>query len=60
MLILPYIKLMNALYRDRRGVTAVEYAVIAGALVTVIGVAFTNLGTGIGTKLTGILAEITT
>ncbi|HVC61986.1 MAG TPA: Flp family type IVb pilin [Acetobacteraceae bacterium] len=30
---------------DRRGVTAVEYAVIAGVMVAAIGVAFGSLGT---------------
>jgi Flp pilus assembly pilin Flp len=30
---------------DKRGVTAVEYAVIAGVMVAAIGTAFTSLGT---------------
>ena len=39
---------------DRRGVTAVEYAVIAGVLVSVVATAFTALGT----RLTSTLALV--
>jgi len=39
------------LKRDDRGVTAVEYAVVAGVLVAVIGVAFTALGTNLSSFL---------
>jgi len=52
------LKLFCALKADRRGVTAMEYAVMAGVVITVVLVAFqglfgalsTELGT-IGTKL---------
>ena len=37
---------------DKRGVTAVEYAVIAGVLVAAIGTAFTTLGTTLTTFFT--------
>ena len=37
------------LHADRRGVTAVEYAVIAGVMVAGVGVAFTTLGTTLAT-----------
>lgn len=39
---------------DKRGVTAVEYAVIAGVLVTVIATAFTTLGTSLDTYFSGL------
>ena len=58
MLTLTYIKLMNALKNDRRGVTAVEYAVVAGALVTAIAAAFTSLGAELGTFLTATVGKI--
>lgn len=39
---------------DKRGVTAVEYAVIAGVLVVAVGAAFTSLGTTLKTFMQGI------
>lgn len=53
-----YYRLLAALHADRRGVTAVEYAVIAGVLVTVIAVAFKALGTGISTTLDAVVAAM--
>jgi Flp pilus assembly pilin Flp len=38
------IRAAAALLADRRGVTAVEYAVIAGVLIALIAAAFTPLG----------------
>jgi len=38
---------------DKRGVTAVEYAVIAGVLVAAIGTAFTTLGDTLKTFFAG-------
>ena len=40
--------------RNERGVTALEYALIAAAVAVVIGVAFTAFFGGIGTLLTNI------
>lgn len=48
------IKVCRSMLTDRRGVTAVEYAVIAGVLVTAIGAAFTALGTKLTTFFTGL------
>jgi len=48
------------LQADRRGVTAMEYAVIAGVIVTIIAGAFTLFGTAIGTALSTIAAAIPT
>ena len=39
---------------DKRGVTAVEYAVIAGILVAAVATAFTTLGTALKTTLGAI------
>ena len=55
MLTLTSIKLMNALYRDRRGVTAVEYAVVAGAIVVAMAAAFKGLGDNLTTYLSGLV-----
>lgn len=53
-----YLKLLRALYGDRRGVTALEYALIAGVLATVLVTAFTTLGTDLKTALTTLAASI--
>jgi pilus assembly protein Flp/PilA len=43
-----------ALKSDKRGVTAVEYAIIAGVLVASIATAFTSLGSTIQTFFSGL------
>jgi pilus assembly protein Flp/PilA len=50
--------IMALLRADRRGVTAVEYAIIAGVVALVIVVAFTSLGTSISSKITAVSATI--
>jgi pilus assembly protein Flp/PilA len=50
--------LFEKLRADRKGVTALEYGVIAAALVVAVGVVFTQFGTGLGTQLTAILAKV--
>ena len=42
------------LARDRRGVTALEYALIAGIVVTVIGVGFGTYASDLSTKFTAV------
>ena len=54
------LKGLSVLQADRRGVTAMEYAVIAGVIVTIIATAFTAFGHAIGTALTSIAAAIPT
>ncbi len=49
-------KWLSALRSDRRGITALEYGIIAGWLAFVIVLAFANLGTA----LTGIFASVGT
>jgi Flp pilus assembly pilin Flp len=46
--------LRGVLQSDRRGVTAVEYALVAGALVAGIAVAFTALTGNLKTYLGGL------
>ena len=48
-------KTIKALASDRRGITAMEYAVVAGAILAVALTAFNALGV----KLTGIMGGIT-
>ncbi|MDE2580010.1 MAG: Flp family type IVb pilin [Rhodospirillales bacterium] len=55
---IAYLKLLRVLYGDRRGVTALEYALIAGVLATVLVTAFTTLGTDLSTALTKLAASI--
>ena len=37
-------KFIQSLLRDERGVSALEYAILAGMIVVVVGVALTNFG----------------
>ena len=48
------ITLVQSLRKDRRGVTALEYGLIAGAIAMAIITAVTNLGT----KITGIFTAV--
>jgi pilus assembly protein Flp/PilA len=52
--VLQIIKSNLALLKDRRGVTAVEYAVIAGVVVVGIAGAFTALGTKLSAFFDGL------
>jgi len=54
------LKGLYAFRADRRGVTAMEYAVIAGVIVTIIAAGFTAFGNAISTALTTIAAAIPT
>ena len=49
-----YIQTIKALASDRRGITAMEYAVVAGAILAVALTAFNALGT----KLTTIVGAV--
>ena len=50
--------LLRALLADRRGVTALEYALVAGTLSGVLMAAFTLLGTDIQASLAAVAALI--
>lgn len=45
--------------QDRKGVTALEYALVAAVLVTIIGYAFTSLGTSLNTAFIDIGSGLT-
>jgi pilus assembly protein Flp/PilA len=51
---LDLIRLVNALHKDRRGVTALEYGLIAGA----IALAIVGAVTGLGTTIVGIFTSL--
>jgi Flp pilus assembly pilin Flp len=48
------LKAYCALQTDRRGVTALEYAVVAGLVVTAVAGLFATLFTDVGTALTDV------
>lgn len=45
-------KLLNALKRDERGVSALEYAILAGVIVAAVAVGVTAFGDKIGALFT--------
>ncbi len=49
-----YIQTIKALASDRRGITAMEYAVVAGAILAVALTAFNALGTKLTTLVGGV------
>jgi len=52
---------MNAIknfIKDESGITAIEYALMAAAIGTIITVAFTGLGNGIKTKINSIITTL--
>jgi pilus assembly protein Flp/PilA len=51
---------LRALKGDRRGVTALEYGLIAAVMGALIVTAFTTLGTNMGTAFTTIGTVLTT
>jgi pilus assembly protein Flp/PilA len=55
---IEYLKIWLELKTDRRGVTALEYGMIAGVLAVVVVTAFTTLGTGLNTAFTNIGTQL--
>ncbi len=51
-------RLATMLRIDERGVTAVEYAIIAGVVALVIVVAFSTLGTSISSEISSVANTI--
>lgn len=48
--------LPKALFADRRGITSVEYAVLALGIIPIIGIAATSLGVNIVSLFTAVTA----
>jgi Flp pilus assembly pilin Flp len=53
--VLETVKLLKAMWTDRRGVTAVEYAVVAAGIVAVAAIAFTALGGRLTNMINNVL-----
>ncbi len=56
---LNIVQAWTGLRLDRRGVTALEYAIIAGVLGTLLVASFSTLGGKLGTVFTTIAGKIT-
>jgi pilus assembly protein Flp/PilA len=52
-------KFTQRFLRDSKGVTAIEYGLIAGLVVLVIATAVTNIGTELSTLLGDVATQIT-
>ena len=55
---LEYARTWIALRFDKRGVTAMEYGLIAALIAVVIITAVTNIGTSLNTKFTAIATAL--
>ncbi|SAL81455.1 Flp/Fap pilin component [Caballeronia arvi] len=53
-------KLMKAFVRDERGVSAMEYAVLAGIVVLALGAMAATFKTSIGTMFSNLFDQVTT
>jgi pilus assembly protein Flp/PilA len=53
-------KFTQQFLRDNKGVTAIEYGLIAGLIVLVIAASVTSIGTGLNTVFGKILTSVTT
>ena len=57
---LAYIRSFLALGRDNRAVTALEYALVAGVLATVIGFAYNGVGGALQSKMVTNINQVST
>ncbi|RDK01015.1 Flp family type IVb pilin [Paraburkholderia lacunae] len=51
---------MKAFFRDERGVSAMEYAVLAGIVVIALGAMAATFNTNIGAMFTNLFTNVTT
>ncbi len=49
---------LKSLLADKRGVTAVEYTVIAALIIVAIAAAFTTLGTDLSSEITTVTGYV--
>jgi len=54
-----FITAAKALFADERGVTAIEYGLIAALMAAAVGTAFALLGPALLTKFTAIATQLT-
>ena len=50
------LRLLINMWNDRRGVTAMEYAVVAAGVIAVAATAFSSLGTRLTNVVNGVLS----
>lgn len=50
---------LKTLVRDERGVSALEYAILAGMIVGVVTVALAGFGDGLATSFTALTTKLT-
>ncbi len=55
---LHFLRLLADFRHDRRGVTALEYAIIAGVLGVTIATAFTSFGSSISTEMSTVAGKL--
>ena len=55
---MPITQMLKALWSDKRGVTAVEYGLIAALVAAVIATVVGTLGTTLSTKFTDITTAL--
>ncbi len=53
-----YIGMLVALRHDRKGIAAMEYAILAAAILGAIGVAFSTIGTSLSTILAKVITDL--
>jgi len=53
-------KFLRVFVRDERGVSAMEYAVLAGIVVVALGAMAANFSTSVGTMFSTLFTKITT
>jgi Flp pilus assembly pilin Flp len=53
-----FLTLFASFRQDRRGVTALEYAIIAGVLGVTIATAFTSFGTSLSSTMTSVAGKL--
>ncbi|MGV7241303.1 Flp family type IVb pilin [Caballeronia sp. M23-90] len=51
-------KVLKAFVRDERGVSAMEYAVLAGIVVIALGAMFTTFKTDVNTMFTSVFSKV--
>jgi len=52
--------MISAVLRDRKGISAMEYAILAAAILGVVGVAAGQMGTQLSDIFAKVIADLTT
>jgi len=57
-MILNMLMMMTAAMRDRKGVSSLEYVVLAVGIIGAVATGATSLGTALGTAFTTLVADL--